>query len=682
MKEILNELKKKYLIFDKSKSNKNFIFKSYNLTNINNDYSIKDNININVINSNDILLANKLSENKFSKKYKIRNETNLYDKPQKTTPILKFNEMYNESMRKIFRNRIKKKLPDLKNITNSSNLIIQKIRRHVFFTEENYPYSLNDNEYGYKTLRTREKKDILKENNKSILEQIDNEEYMSKIKLLYNEELMNKEKIYFHEKSKYINIIRKLIKEINTFKYDKNFNLTKEYYAKRDYKTYLAGKLSINSVIIKIINIKNNQETNIVLPFGIIPFYLSLPRKIFYFFISKILSFNKNCEKLENGDSNTSNEIIINEKLLERYLIIIALNNQLFDNKAILFDDKKLIKESFYLFIDEKVYSLTIIPPFIELTKNEEKVKIQKIISKGLWLYLFQNNYNNWDEICLIYLYSFNIFRQIQFSSIKFCSNEILNLNIDDKNNKNDYIPKIKNIDRNICFYAYLNNEENKYDNQFFFISLSFYSLDQIYSKQLYKLYFSLEQSKILYSLSKQDNNLLSILYKCSLEKEEHKGINLNFPLIKDIQKGKIQNFIYHDNIKNKIFNNKKVSKSYKNKYNYKKGLKIKLNLPTAEIYEINKEKKIINQTFEIKEEILKKMIELNLIEMLKEIINFVINNYNLDQGKMKTNEKKSFLRANTQRNIQFNNKLKKKDVFFERNSNFNKSIHTKIFKK
>ena len=694
MREILNELKKKYLSFDKSKSNKNFILNSDHLTNINNVHPILNhNININIINSNDILLPNKLEEKILTERYKIRNRNNFYNKSHKTMPNIKFKEMYNESMKKIFRNKIKKKLPDLKNITNSSNLIIQKIRRHVLFTEENYPYSLKDNEYGYKTLRAREKKDILKEY-KCILEQVDNEEFMSKIKLLYNEELMNKEKIYFYEKNKYNNIIKTLINKIYIFKYEQNYCLTKEFYTKRDYKTYLAGKLSINSVLIKIINIKNNKETNIFLPFEIIPFYLSIQRIIFCFFISKILSIYKKPKELDKEENNYTNKIIIDEKYFEKYLKIIVSNYQLFDSKSILFDEKKLMEESFYLFIDEDIYSLTIIPPSIELTKNEGKIKITKIISKGLWLYLFQNNYKNWDEICLIYLYSFNIFRQIQYSSIKFSSKQILNLNIDDKNNKNDYIPKIKNIDKNICFYAYVNNKEFKDESNFFFMNLWFYSLDQIYQnkKQIYKLYFSLEQSKILYTLNNQDNNLLLILYKCSLENEQHKGINLNFPLIKEIQKGEIKNYFYQNNIINQISNNKKISKSYKNKYNYKKGLKIQLNLPTIEIYELNTEKKIVKKTFEIKEEFLKKMIEINLIEMLKEIIKFVINNSSIDVNQIKTNDKKNLLRAQTQNMIKFknnassknelNNKQNNKDILFERKSLFNKNIHIKIYKK
>ena len=134
------------------------------------------------------------------------------------------------------------------------------------------------------------------------------------------------------------------------------------------------------------------------------------------------------------------------------------------------------------------------------------------------------------------------------------------------------------------------------------------------------------------------------------------------------------------------------MSKSHKNKYNYKKGLKIQLNLPTIEIYELNTEKKIVKKTFEIKEEILRKMIEINLIEMLKEIIKFVINNSSIDVNQIKTNDKKNLLRAKTQNMIKFknnvssinelNNKQNRKDIPFERKSLFNKNIHLKIHKK
>ena len=641
MKEILEKVKLKYLSFDKSKSNKNFILgqNSLALDNLNNNNNIF-NRNLNIINSNDF------SQIENSEKY-LTNRTNKNSFFNKTSSNLKFSDIYNNSMKKIFKKRIRSKLPDLKSITNSSNLIIQNIRRHVLFTEETYPFSLNDNEYGYKTLKSKEKKDILKEK-KCILEQIDNEEYMSKIKSSFNEELINKEKISFNDKQNYDNIITLLIKKIKFSKFENNSCLSKEFFVKRDYKKYLAGKLSINSILIKIVDIGNFLEKYIFLPFFIIPFFLSISRNDFYFFISKILSINK-----ENnlGGNNNIFKIIIDESKIIKYSKLIASNNQLFDNNSILFDNKILKEEIFYLFINNKTYSIAIIPPFIELSKNEEKIKIKKILSKGLWLSLFQNNYNDWETICLIYLYSFHDFRQIQYSTIKFNSEQIIDLNIDETNIKNNYIPIIKDIDKKIIFYIY-NNELLKDENKFLLLTFYCYSIDQIYDKQQYKLFLNLEQTKILLNLNIENFKLLPILYKCSLENEEHKGINLNFPLIKSYKMAKINNY-FNQNYKYNIqFNNKKHSKSYKYKYKYKKGLNIKLNLPFIEIKEIN-DSKITKKNFEIKEEILNKMIEVNYEGLLKEIGKSVINNI-IDNLSNITGEKKEMiLRTQTLKNVQ-----------------------------
>ena len=456
---------------------------------------------------------------------------------------------------------------------------------------------------------------------------------MSKLENFYNEESINKEKISFKEKNNYNNLISLLIKKINNFIFDNNSCLTKEFYVKRDYKVYLAGKLSINSILIKIVNIDSDEERKFFLPFIIIPFYLSVSRNNFYYFISKILSINNNNSNslLEKQEKNIFNTIIIDEKKIERYLRIISLNNKLFDNNSILFDEKILEEETFYFFMDNNTYIISIIPPYIELSKNENKINIKKIVSRGLWLTLYQNNFNNWDIMSLIYLYSFHSFRQIQYSTIKFYSNKIIHLNIDNKNNNNNIIPKIKDIDKKIRFYICNNNEINNNENLFFFMTLYFYSLDQIYDTHQYKLHLNLEQTKLLLNIIKENNNILPILYKCSLENEDHKGINLNFPLIKTIQKGKINSY-FSQNIKNnKNYNNKKHSKSYK--YKYKKGLIIKLNLPVIEINEIEEINKLkINRKFiEVKENFLKKMIELNIVEMLKNIGKYVINIYNND---------------------------------------------------
>ena len=666
MKEILERIKNKYLSFDKSKSNKNFRLKENHLMK---DSTNNQNIlttNRNIFNSNEFLspIAIKLKILTERKKDINNNNKNIFF--NKTLKNLKFGDIYSKSMKKIFKKRIKKKLPELTNIKNSSNIIVQNIRRYVLFTEDDYPYSLNDYEYGYKTLRSREKKDILKEK-KCILEQIDNEEYMSKLKDLFNEELINKEKIYFNEKSIYNNIINKLTSKINIFIFDNNTYISKEFYVKRDYKIYLAGKLSINSILIKIVELDSKQEKNIFLPFLIIPLYLSVPRNIFYFFISKILTINNNSEY-----NNIFNEIIIDEQKIEYFFKIMSSNIQLFDYNSILFDDKILEEETFYLFIKDKTYNISIIPPYIELSKNSEKIKIKKIVSKGLWLTLYGKDFKNWDILCLLYLYSFYDFRQIQYSTIKFHSDKIIDLNIDAKNKKNFCVPKIKEIDKKISFYIY-NYEMLKNENLFLFMTLYFYSIDQIYDIQQYKLYFSLEQTRIILGLNNDNNNLLAILYKCSLENEDNKGINLNFPLIKTIQTKKLNNYFNIDNTNKKSYN-KRYSKSYK--YKYKQGLNILLNLPFIEIKEINRAK-IITQYFQLKEEILNKINELNNVEMIKYFGNFVINTYNLDITSNKNRDKKSPLRDPTANNIKpiksiKNISITKSQIAFNNNKNRN----------
>ena len=88
------------------------------------------------------------------------------------------------------------------------------------------------------------------------------------------------------------------------------------------------------------------------------------------------------------------------------------------------------------------------------------------------------------------------------------------------------------------------------------------------------------------------------------MENEQHKGINLNFNLIKEIQQTEINNCFSRNHSVSKRFNSKKVNNSYK--YYYKKGLNIKLNLPKIEIYE-SKISTIMKKDYEIKEEILNK---------------------------------------------------------------------------
>ena len=57
-------------------------------------------------------------ENKITERYATIDKYGHFNKSKYN---VKFSEMYNKSMKKIFKKRIQKMLPDLKNITNSSN---------------------------------------------------------------------------------------------------------------------------------------------------------------------------------------------------------------------------------------------------------------------------------------------------------------------------------------------------------------------------------------------------------------------------------------------------------------------------------------------------------------------------------------------------------------------------------
>ena len=659
MKGILEQSKRNYLSFDIGRFNKKYILNQYPLT-----FTIIENDKNNPTKShNSISINSKKSINidkilTKEKNYTHRNDTIANN--QSSTE--NFYETYNLSIKKIFEKRIKKNFAKLQVRFIQPNKILQKLGRNTLFHEENITSPL----YFNKTQRNKENIGLFKED-KCILELIDNEKHMNEIKSFYNEKLINKEKIFFHEKENYSNLIKLLSKKIIVFKYDDSLCMTKYFYSKKYYSKYLEGKLSINSISIKITNLENGYENNIVLPFDVIPFYLSVPINIFCFFISKILLLNN---FLENEETNILDKIFVDRKLIEKYLRIISTNFILFDNNSTLFEDKKLRKEIYYLFIGNKKCSISIIPPYIELSKNENRIKITKTMGKGLWLALYQNNYKNWDTMCLIYLYSFSQFRRIQYSTIKHNSNQIINMNIDDINNneKNNFIPKINDADEKIYFYIYNDQIDDSNKNGFIFMSLILYSLAQIYIGHVYKLLFNLEQTKLLLNLSKENLNLLPILYKCSNEREKHNGISLNFSLIKAIQMNK-KNTFYEKNINLK---NNKLNKKYK--YIYKKGLNIKLILPKIEIHEIDLTKVHI-KCFEIEEDYLNKLIEVDLLEWLKIIGSYIINNYN--EHKIKTKKDNKFiLKKNTFTNSPLKNRIKdnftSKDgiVFNENNKN------------
>lgn len=198
MKEILEKSKRNYLSFDIGRFNKKYVLNQYPLTftiiendenDINNPAKTHNSISINSKNSinYDKILTEEIN-------YTDRNDISNNKKSSK-----KFIETYNFSIKKIFERRIKNNI-NLKGRFIQPNKILQKLGRNTFYQEGYYPISL----YFNRTQKNKETRGLHKED-KCLLELIDNDKYMHKIKSLYNEELINKEKIFFCEKENYSN---------------------------------------------------------------------------------------------------------------------------------------------------------------------------------------------------------------------------------------------------------------------------------------------------------------------------------------------------------------------------------------------------------------------------------------------------------------------------------------------
>ena len=546
---------------------------------------------------------------------------NQFNKIIKIQKARKFDYLYQKTFQKIKRRHFNNDLPSINSMASSSNNIIKYIRRHVLLTGDDYPYSLTDKDCYRNKLYEKEIASPLKRK-KCILEEIDNENYMMKIKSMFNEEIINKEKLDFNDKKLYLKKINELKKQISSFKSDKEIILTKKYEGNINYNKYILGELSIKSIGIKIHNIAKNLEKILYLPYSIIPFYLSVSQNIFNYFIYKILILFENSQKLTDNFSKIS----IDEFQILKNLNDFASCYEIFNNYSYLFDDYKISENSYYYFCYDEIFILTIIPPNIELTKNDGKIKINKFASKGLLLELFGNNHKYWDLMCFCYLYSFQIFRKLQLSSIKRYSDKIINLNIDQEikgNTKNGEL--IKQNDKKLHFFTC--NKTNDGEYCCLFLTLCLFSISEFYLDcQEKKSFLTLEESKLILNLQLKNNNLFNILYKCSKVKELNKGIKLNLALLNTIKNAQLNNYF-----KNNLPNNNRRKSIIDKKYQYTDKLKIQLNSPYIYLYKLDKMyQSIKDKIIEIEPKILEKMDELEFLEWMNLLSKTVVKDYNV----------------------------------------------------
>ena len=177
---------------------------------------------------------------------------------------------------------------------------------------------------------------------------------------------------------------------------------------------------------------------------------------------------NVNFAFQDSDNNNANNDDANNLYKTDKKIVTIHANPDLRRKEKNKNKDKKDIKYTEYSFIWEtpnKTYRVRIIMPIILFWSEHIKKYIIAYCDKDLFLFLFKNNFINWDYYVLNYLFSIKAFRQIILNSLSFYRNYNINnikltslssfteREIKNKNNKNknNYMsPKNKKL---IFFY-------------------------------------------------------------------------------------------------------------------------------------------------------------------------------------------------------------------------------------
>ena len=214
---------------------------------------------------------------------------------------------------------------------------------------------------------------------------------------------------------------------------------------------------------------------------------------------------------------------------------------------------------------------------------KKEKIEIIKLAGKGLLLNLSKNNFSNWGNIILCYLSSFKYFRNI---AKKIYKNE---------NEGNEFINLDNIIQQNILYNQFLKNSENfeksfsfmcfiPEKNVFNFYTFLPYKISINYNNEEYKFQLSFSEMKKLYKLQKK-YNINYIINKCIIIK--NKQLFFSLDLIKNYNIKELKNFFYP---------------------HYNNHIILYIKNPRLIWNEINSDKKIIIEYYELNDNLLEKI--------------------------------------------------------------------------
>ena len=505
------------------------------------------------------------------------------------------------------KNNLKKnKFPIINNSNSSSNFKSTeiKVRRKILFSDSSYPLSINDSDNELIRFSMTNSASFFlnkSKSNNNIIEELDDEIKMMKFLPKDASYILN-DNFKFHNKESYF-IINKLKYLIHHHENSNNENkLNKIFSIGRNKKENIT--LNLYSFCIKILDLENKEIQTLYIPFNIINLFYAISYEYFILFLTQILEINPNDNLLKI--KTNLNDIIHDFSNMD--------NIELFDFNSNFFSNNSQIINSFSFLKKDKELKLEIIPPKIELIKNN--IFIYKIAGKGLLLYLYKNNFQKWEIPTLCYLSSFKIFRQ-SISKLFYKLNNFENiiLNIDDENRNNLTMRNNnKKINQKNFFYQLNNNGINFITFTSYIIGIKIDDNENIFQ-------ISFIDFKNLYKLSKK-YNIKDIIYKCSLINEKKKTAFFSLDLLNGIKINNLDNFFY----KFEENNNKKIQ--------------INIKQPTLHWKEYNKNiiNKIVLYSVNLEEKILDDLVKINIIEWNHffcskyEIINKIINEKELNR--------------------------------------------------
>ena len=359
---------------------------------------------------------------------------------------------------------------------------------------------------------------------------------------------------------------------IGSIKFDDDYK--KVYFQEDEIYSIIRNSKKLNKpkrefASLKNVNLNQKAKSHFIKKGGTIR--LSGNQKQFLSLKSFNTSNKKEKEKKEESENNEDNEDV-DDMLYEtdKEKKVMHSNNDL-RNKQM---KKKDIKYSEYCFKWEtpnRSYRVRIIMPLIIFWSEHIHKNVITFCDKELFLFLFKNNFINWDYYVLNYLFSLKIFRLIILRGLSFYSkyniksNYFINLYMKNPLTNINEDTLMINSSRKIYNQYSDNNESYKffYTDNFSINSIidfhSFYIFienNKINDKICYEFCLNFKQMFYLLNISLYEN-LENFLPKIIQTNYEERTLNLDFSVLE----------YFNNKILGKIKSQRQISQKFEQKY-------------------------------------------------------------------------------------------------------------------